>query len=77
MAQRPKAQNVLTTGAFEKIYRPDTQTAIAELVDFVAPRQTIDVQFDRPELLADVELIFSGWSGPRIDPAFPSIEPNL
>jgi phosphoglycerate dehydrogenase-like enzyme len=77
MAAKPKALYILDANSFERIYGPDTQAEIAGLVDLVAPPQTRHVATENPALLADVEIVFSGWGGPKIDTAFLAAAPHL
>jgi len=74
---RRKGLYVLGAWAFEKIYGPDEQRDIAELVDIYAPPQTPQSVQSDPSLLAEAEVIFSGWGGPKIDRAFLEAAPRL
>ncbi|MBI3959598.1 MAG: hydroxyacid dehydrogenase [Chloroflexi bacterium] len=74
---KPRAIYLLRPDALPKIYGPAQQTALAELVEFVAPPQhALSVQ-ENPALLADVEVIFSGWGMPAMDEEFLAHAPNL
>jgi len=61
---------VLGEKAFDQIYGPDERADIAKLVDICAPPQTPAAVKQNPALLADAEVIFSGWGGPKIDDEF-------
>jgi phosphoglycerate dehydrogenase-like enzyme len=74
---RPKGLFILDGGSFDRIYGDETATEIGALVDLVAPLQNRFVARDAPELLAEVELVFSGWGGPQIDTAFLAAAPNV
>ena len=64
-------------GSYELIYGPDERADIGKLVDIYAPPQTVEsVQADR-SVLADVEVILSGWGGPKIDEEFLADAPRL
>ena len=65
---KPKALFILND--FKRIYGPEEQAQIAEMCDVIAPPQTPDSIKGHPELLADVELIFSGWGAPKLDAEF-------
>jgi len=72
---KPKALYIL--GNQELIYGPQEQAEIEQLVDLVGPTQGSNVLTTAPELLADVEIILSGWGAPRLDDAFLQAAPNL
>lgn len=76
-ATKPKALYILSPGAFSQIYGPEDQQRIDALVEMVAPPQTTVSVAERPELLAEVEIIFSGWGAPRMDAAFLANAPAL
>lgn len=72
-----KALYILADWAFEKIYGPDERRDIAALVNMSALPQTPEkIQADL-SLLNEVEIIFSGWGGPRLDAAFLDAAPRL
>jgi len=62
---------------FELVYGPGEQRAIAEYVDIVGPRQTVDSIAHNPQYLQSVEAIFSSWTPPRFDDSFLDKTPNL
>ncbi|HBF35442.1 TPA: glycerate dehydrogenase [Candidatus Sumerlaeota bacterium] len=74
---RLKGLYILNPGDFEKIYGPDERRDIANLVDIVAPVQSRENISENWGLLKDVEVIFSGWGGPRLDEKFLDAAPNL
>lgn len=74
---KPKALYILGTGNRELIYSDEDQARIAELVDETGPTQTAQSILECPELMADLEIILSGWGGPRIDADFLEKAPNL
>ncbi|MES2463097.1 MAG: hydroxyacid dehydrogenase [Armatimonadota bacterium] len=63
--------------AVEMIYSPDAQRVIEEHVDIFAPKQTRQSIKEDPSLLADVEVIFSSWGAPILDPEFLAAAPRL
>jgi len=72
-----KAAYVLDPGAFEKIYGPAEQSDIAKLVD-VSPKPIAGKDApQRLDQLKDVEIIFSGWGGPKLDESLLSAMPKL
>lgn len=68
---------MLDASALELAYGPDERAAIARRVDLVAPPQTHGSVLARPELLREVDAIFSGWGAPVLDQAFLAACPNL
>jgi phosphoglycerate dehydrogenase-like enzyme len=68
---------VLDSDAFGAIYGPEEQAAISSRVRLVAPPQTRHTILTRPELLSDVQVLFSGWGAPVIDADFLNAAPNL
>ena len=74
---KPNAIYLLRPDALPKIYGPEQQSALAELVEFVAPPQNIQTVRENPAVLADVDVIFSGWGMPEMNEAFLADAPNL
>lgn len=72
---KPKALYILSDR--DRIYGPDQQAAISELVDIIGPPLQADDVFRHQELLAQVEIIFSGWGAPTLDEPFLNACPNL
>ncbi len=72
-----KALYLLNTDAYDKIYGEPERCAISELVTLVAPQQTAESVREHPEVLADVEAIFSGWGMATLDEAFLAAAPHL
>ena len=72
-----KALYILNTDAYDKIYGPGERATIDELVEMVAPQQTAESILAQPELLSDVEVIFSGWGMVPLDEAFLAAAPKL
>jgi phosphoglycerate dehydrogenase-like enzyme len=74
---KPKGIYVLAPDALPLIYGEAEQRDIAQLVDIYAPPQTRQSITDDPGILADAEVLFSGWSGPLLDEAFVAAAPKL
>jgi phosphoglycerate dehydrogenase-like enzyme len=75
--RRPKGLYILDAEAFSLIYGPDEQRDIAQSVDIPAQPYTAHFIQENPSMLADVDFIFSGWGGPRLDEPFLTAAPNL
>jgi phosphoglycerate dehydrogenase-like enzyme len=61
----------------ENIYGPDEQADLAKLVDIPAPLQTADSVLANPDILRDVEVIFSAWGAPVFNRKFLDAAPKL
>lgn len=59
------------------VYPVDIYEQITSKVNIVAPTQTRESLLENPELLNDVDVLFSGWGGPRLDEMFLKAAPNL
>ncbi|HEY9249850.1 MAG TPA: hydroxyacid dehydrogenase [Rariglobus sp.] len=73
----PKGLFILEPHAYELIYGDALRAKIARRVDLVAGIQTKDSVKEHPELLADAEVIFSGWGAPVMDEEFLAAAPRL
>jgi phosphoglycerate dehydrogenase-like enzyme len=74
---KPKGLYVLNEDAFERIYGRPEQSDIAELVDIYAPPRTAGSVKEDPGLLAEAEVILSGWGAPLMDESFLAAAPKL
>jgi len=75
--RKPKGLYVLSERAFESLYGPQERADVDELVDIYAPPLGRDEVRENLSVLADAEVILSGWSGPRLDEGFLAATPNL
>jgi phosphoglycerate dehydrogenase-like enzyme len=73
----PKALYLLDREAFEKIYGEEERAAVAELADVYAPPQTQNSVAKNPRVLAEAEVILSGWGAPAMDATFLEAAPKL
>ena len=62
---------------YPKVYGPAEVAAIRQRVELVADPLTREQLAQRPELLAEVEVIFSGWYSPVLDAEFLRAAPLL
>lgn len=62
---------------FDWIYGPDERREIGEMVSLAHGLYTHEFLRANPEALADIDILFSGWNGPRIDEAFLKHAPAL
>jgi len=69
-ASQPRSLFVLSQDNLQKLYGQGAAEAIAERVDLVADRQDPDGVVERCPQLAEAELLFTGWGGPKLDSAF-------
>jgi phosphoglycerate dehydrogenase-like enzyme len=68
---------VLGSDAYHAVYTGGAADKIAQRVRVIAPPQTRQSLAATPELLADVDVLFSGWGMPKVDEAFLDAAPNL
>jgi phosphoglycerate dehydrogenase-like enzyme len=73
----PKGIFILAPHAFNQIYGEKIHAEIARRVELVAGVQTAESVAANPALLADVEVIFSGWGAPVMDEKFLAAAPKL
>ena len=73
----PEALYLLDSEAFQKIYGKEERAAVAGLADVYTPPQTGDSVAKDPGVLAEAEVILSGWGAPAMDGAFLEAAPNL
>ena len=68
---------VLHHEPYEKIYPPEVRRQISEYVETYSPPLTREEVAEKPEVLGEVEALFSGWGAPLLDEAFLENCPNL
>jgi phosphoglycerate dehydrogenase-like enzyme len=73
----PKGLFLLNPDAYEKIYGQPEREAIRARVDVTAPLQTRRSIEADPDVLSDVEMIFSGWGMAELTEDFLRAAPNL
>ncbi len=72
-----RALYLLDEASLPLTYGPKEQCEIAELVEICGPAQTRDSIKNNLHLLADVEVILSGWHAPLMDETFLAAAPKL
>ena len=68
---------ILNAENLEKVYPQQLRVTLEEQVDFVAPPHTSQMVLDHPEILNQVEVIFSSWGMVVLDEALLRHAPNL
>lgn len=68
---------ILDPRAYDLIYGSEHKNEIAHRVRLLAEPMSADAALGRPELLAEAEVIFSGWGAPKMDAAFLAAAPKL
>jgi phosphoglycerate dehydrogenase-like enzyme len=68
---------ILDTAARDLIYGPQEREDICRLVDMPDPPQTRASIVDSPELLRNMDVMFSGWGAPVLDDEFLARAPRL
>ncbi len=74
---KPKAIFILSEDAFPKIYDAAGRARIDSMCDVIAPPQTIESIAANPDILNDVEIIFSGWGCTEMNADLLSHAPKL
>ncbi|MFY9176772.1 MAG: hydroxyacid dehydrogenase [Clostridiales bacterium] len=74
---KKKGLYVLDKNSYNLIYGSAERKDIENLVEIIAPVQDRSVVEKNPEILKDVEIIFSGWGSPKIDEKVLAAAPNL
>jgi phosphoglycerate dehydrogenase-like enzyme len=72
-----KALVVLNEDACARIYGEELLAEITRRVRLLAPPLSAEQLAEQPELLHEVEVIFSGWGAPLVDEAFVAAAPRL
>ncbi len=68
---------VLDKNAYDLIYGPENRDEIAHRVNLLAEPISREELVERPDLMSQVEVIFSGWGAPIMDAAFLAKTPRL
>lgn len=68
---------ILEPSAFERIYGAEHLNSIKRRMRLLAPPMSGREALLRPDLLAQADVIFSGWGAPRMDAAFLAAAPRL
>jgi phosphoglycerate dehydrogenase-like enzyme len=74
---RLKGLFALHPDAYDEIYGPAERTAISKLVDVIAPPQTAESIYKQPDILQEVDVLFSGWGAPLMDATLLTNAPRL
>lgn len=74
---RPKALFILDPGSVDLIYAPQERCALEQLLEFIGPPLGRDDVEKNAALLAEVEVILSGWGAPVLNEAFLNAAPKL
>lgn len=75
--RKPRGILILDENSLKLVYGPEELRQLNELVEFVSLPQTRVSIAENPELLADVDVMFSGWGAPHLDEQFLDLAPNL
>ncbi|HSI08572.1 MAG: hydroxyacid dehydrogenase [Rariglobus sp.] len=68
---------ILEPSAFERIYGSEHLEAIAQRMHLLAKPMSREEALKHPGLLAQADVIFSGWGAPKMDVAFLAAAPRL
>lgn len=72
-----KALFIMIDSLVHEVYDEETQKMIYENFEVIGDPLTKDNYLEQKELLAEVEVIFSGWGAPTFDQEFLEAAPNL
>src|SRR5215203_6433206 len=75
--RRHQALYILDSDAYELVYGPEERADVARLVDVIAPPQTRQSIAENPKLLAQADVILSGWGAPTLSDNFLDHAPRL
>jgi len=75
--RRLKGLYSLNTEIFDLVYGPEQREQIARHVEIIAPALGGTTLLRSQELLNEVEVLFTGWGGPRLDEAFFDQAPDV
>lgn len=76
-APRPKAAFILDPETHPLVYGPAEMDGLGELVDLASVIIPRHGWREHPEILADMEVLLSGWNAPTLDPEFLRHAPRL
>jgi phosphoglycerate dehydrogenase-like enzyme len=62
---------------WESVYPPGVQAALTGQVRILAPVMSPEQALQRPDLLGQMDLLLSGWGGPKLDQHFLDLAPHL
>lgn len=68
---------ILDPQAYDLIYGPENKNEIAHRIQLLAEPMHRDEAVKRPDLLAEADVIFSGWGAPKLDATFLAAAPRL
>ena len=72
-----KALFIMMDDLVNKVYDAETRAEIDTYFDVMGEPLTKDNYIEHPELLAEVEIVFSGWGAPTFNKDFLQSAPNL
>jgi phosphoglycerate dehydrogenase-like enzyme len=75
--QRLKGLFVLDSQSFEETYGPEERRDISRLIEIPPIAHTSELIWKHPAQLAEMEVLFTGWGGPRLNARFLEAAPKL
>jgi phosphoglycerate dehydrogenase-like enzyme len=72
-----KALYIMEPLNWPRIYGPDQQAQITQMVEVLSPVLSKEEALKRPELLQQMDVLLSGWGGPTLDKNFLTMAPRL
>jgi phosphoglycerate dehydrogenase-like enzyme len=74
---RLQALYILDDNAYQMVYGADVRSRIAELAEVIGPQHRSAEILKASALLSRVQVLISGWGGPRLDSTFLEAAPRL
>lgn len=72
-----KGLYLMDASAFDRVYPEHVKAKIATLIDMHPQLETATSIAEHPQVLRDIDVIFSGWGAPRLDEHFLAQAPKL
>src|SRR5699024_1648916 len=72
-----KSLFVMTKNLVDLVYPESVRNEILTRTEEVAPPMSAQELYENKEILNEVEVVFSGWGGPRFDEELLAAAPNL
>jgi phosphoglycerate dehydrogenase-like enzyme len=72
-----KAIYIMNPAEWSRIYSAPIHSGLCRLVDILAPVLSAEQALARPDLLGQMDILLSGWGGPKLNHQFLEMAPNL
>lgn len=72
-----KGLYIMESESFHKVYPSDIRREIEKSVDIISTPLTKEMVYQDLSILHNIDVIFSGWGGPKLDKSFLKAAPHL